>query len=86
MYPNLFYVAASGGIVKLPGVARLDHLFTSELACDCELTDLRLSDSVLGVLMGHIHVMFGSTPSQDYAELRELLMSCIPAEHRTSQT
>lgn len=77
MYPEFFYLGRSGMILKWPGVARLDHIFTNELV-GCEPTDLKLGDQALAVLLEQTRILLGGTPSTEFREFRELLMTFIP--------
>ena len=77
MHPEFFYLKRSGIILKWPGVARLDRIFSNELV-GCESTDLKLQDKVLAVLLEQTRILLGGAPSTEYLELRELLVQFIP--------
>lgn len=78
MYSEFFYLPRSGSILTWPGVVRLDHVLHSELI-DCERTSLKLADRILAVLLEQFRLMIGGEASNEFKELRELLVACIPA-------
>lgn len=79
MYPEFFFFPRSGGIINTDSVARLDHMFVNQLAFGVEPQNLFLRDEAMGMLMDQVRVLLGEEASDDYVQLREVLLDGLPA-------
>jgi len=80
MYPEFVFIPQSGLIIKNPGVIRLDRMFWSHLMCATDIENLFVSTEVLGIVWNQIRILSGETPSENYSELRDLLLSYLPED------
>jgi hypothetical protein len=78
MYPEFVYVPQSGLIITVPGVIRLDRTFWSHLAAATDAQNLFVSDSILGICDNQVRILRGLPPSQEYLDMRELIMMSLP--------
>lgn len=82
MYPEFIYMPRSGGILKVPGVARLDHLFVHALTAGINHTDLFAIDEIMAVAHEQLKILIGKEPSDKYLEARELLLEFLPDDYK----
>lgn len=80
MYPEFVYCPKNSPTLDIPGVIRLDRFFWSYLIACSEPTPLYLSKEMMGVCWSQIKVLSGERPSQNYSDLRDLLLSELPDE------
>lgn len=80
MYPEFVYAPQSGLILVVPGVIRLDRIFWSHLIASTDPQPLFLSKGILGVCWNQLKVLSGEAPSKEYSDLRDTLLTCLPAE------
>ncbi|AOY87826.1 hypothetical protein BKP64_06365 [Marinobacter salinus] len=78
MYPEFFWVPKSGGVIKEDSVIRLDHLFIDPLQCGSAPENHFLSTEAQAFVMDQIQVILGETPSEEYLQVRELLVEDLP--------
>ncbi len=85
MYPEFFYLRQSGGYLRVPSIARLDRLFVSapHPGSGFEPTDLFLIPEIFSVVVEQVRSLFGQALSTEYRELREMMLSFLPAEAAT---
>lgn len=80
MYPEFLFVPTPGKHLDCDSVARLDRIFWTHLQCAASPTSLFMTDAMLGIAWDQLQVMTGVKPSENYLELRELLLSELPKE------
>ena len=78
MYPEFFWVPKSGGVIKEDSVIRLDHLFVDPLQYGFTPENHFLSTEALAFVMDQIQLILGESPSEEYLEVRELLVDDLP--------
>lgn len=81
MYPEFIYAPQSGLILDSHSIIRLDRLFWSHLFAASEPQHLFVSRDILGVCWNQLKILTGESASSDYMELRDLMLSCLPAEY-----
>lgn len=82
MYPEFVYVPANASTFQTPKVIRLDRIFWSHLIACTEPCATFFSKEIMGICWSQIKIIAGENPSQDYSDLRELLLAYLPAECR----
>lgn len=80
MYPEFVYVPKQEPAIDCDSVARLDRMFWSHLQCATRAHGQFLSQTMLGLAWDQMKVMAGEKPSEEYLELRELLLGELPKE------
>ena len=80
MYPEFVYAPESKPALESPGIIRLDRFFWSHLVACTEPCDIFLTKDILGVCWSQIQIMNGVSPSDEYIELRGILLSYLPDE------
>lgn len=78
MYPEFVYVPAHTKTFNIPKVIRLDRMFWSHLIACTDACDTFLSKEMMGICWSQIKIIGGESPSQEYLDLRELLLSYLP--------
>lgn len=80
MYPEFLYVPEATPNLEYPGILRLDHCFWSHLHACTMLKPLFVSASIMEVCWQQLRILAGEQASENYREIRELLMSTLPSE------
>lgn len=80
MYPEFIYAPQKAPALEVPGVIRLDRAFWTHLIACSEPTDSYLSKEMMGICWTQIKIILGDQPSDEYSELRDLLLSELPTE------
>lgn len=80
MYPEFVYAPPIKPALELAGVIRLDRFFWSHLVACTEPYDVFVTKEILGVCWSQIQIMNGTEPSEEYIELRDILLSYLPDE------
>lgn len=82
MYPEFVYAPPIKPALDVGGVIRLDRFFWSHLVACTEPYDIFATQEILGVCWSQIQIMNGTKPSDEYIELRDILLSYLPKECR----
>lgn len=80
MYPEFFYLPRSGGILKVPGVARLDRMFLQapHPGLGFEGTELFLIPQIFAVLRAQLAEIFTGSTEEELKDIRGLMAGCLP--------
>lgn len=80
MYPEFIYAPQNSPTLAVPGVIRLDRAFWTHLIACSESTTTYLSNEMMGICWTQLKIILGDQPSEEYSELRDLLLSELPGE------
>lgn len=82
MYPEFFYLRQSGGYLRVPGVARLDRMFLQapHPGLGFELTDLFVNANIFALVLGQAKYLLGQDMTKEQLEVRDLMLTTLPAE------
>lgn len=80
MYPEFIYAPQNPPLFLTPKIIRLDSMFWGHLIACTEPCTTYLSKEMMAICWAQIKMISGEQPSQDYSDLRELLLSALPAE------
>lgn len=78
MYPEFFWAPKSGGVISEDSVIRLDHLFLDPLVYGVTPENHFLSAEAQGFVMDQVKLILGEDPSEEFVEVRELLLEDLP--------
>jgi hypothetical protein len=80
MYPEFVFAPQSGLIIDTHSVIRLDRIFWSHVFAASEPQPLFVTNEILGICWNQLKILTEEPASGEYMELRELMLSCLPAE------
>jgi len=80
MYPEFLFAPSAGNGIDCDSVVRLDRAFWTHLQCATNPLTLFMSDAMLAIAWDQMQVMASVKPSENYLELRELLLEELPKE------
>lgn len=88
MYPDFFYLRESGGILRVPSIARLDRMFLQapHPGLGFTLEELFVKAEIFGVALAQVKYLLGQDMSKEHRDLRDLMLTCLPESAALAKT